>query len=304
MNRSPLRFVFLALALLIAAVVFPGSLARHAAAEVPIPPLSGRIIDQAKVLSATDAAAIEGTLAALQREKGAQIVVLILPSTRPEAIEQYSIRLAEAWRIGRAKVDDGIVLIVAVDDHDIRIEVGYGLEGAVPDAIASRIIQEQVLPHFRNDDYGAGIRAAVDSLSKVIRSEPLPAPEAIPKATAGDLSTSIQFVLLLLLFAGPVAGQFLKAMFGPFFGALVGGVIVFFLCSFAFQWWIAFFLAVLAFFFIMFVGSLGSVSPYGSRSYRGYGGGFGGGYGFGGGRSGGFQGGGGTFGGGGASGKW
>ena len=123
-------------------------------------------------------------LAALEAQKGAQLAVLIVATTHPEEIEQYSIRVVEQWRIGRAHVDDGVLLIVAKDDRRMRIEVGYGLEGALPDAIANRIITETIRPRFAQEDFYGGINAGVDQITRVVSGEALPA-ERTWRAAAG-----------------------------------------------------------------------------------------------------------------------
>src|ERR1700761_9128960 len=147
-----------------------------AAADVAVPPLSGRVVDQTGTLSADDAAALTQRLKDLETRKGAQVAVLIVPTTQPEAIEQFSIRVAEAWKVGRRKIDDGALLVVAKEDRKLRIEVGYGLEGALPDVTARRIIDEIIVPHFRTGDFAGGISAGVDRIIRIIDGEPLPKP--------------------------------------------------------------------------------------------------------------------------------
>ena len=130
-----------------------------ASADVAVPPLSGRVVDQTGTLSSGDIASLTQTLKDLETRKGSQIAVLIVPTTQPETIEQYSIRVAEAWKIGRKKIDDGALLVIAKDDHKLRIEVGYGLEGALNDVTAKRIIDEVITPKFRSGDFAGGISA-------------------------------------------------------------------------------------------------------------------------------------------------
>src|SRR3984885_4327619 len=146
-------------------------------ADVAVPPLTGRVVDQTGTLSAADIAGLTQTLKGLELRKGSHIAVLIVPTTEPETIEQYSIRVAEAWKIGRKKVDDGALLVIAKDDHKLRIEVGYGLEGALTDVTSRRIIDEIITPKFRNGDFAGGISAGVDRMIGVIDGEPLPAPQ-------------------------------------------------------------------------------------------------------------------------------
>src|SRR6201985_3092702 len=148
-----------------------------ASAQVAVPPLSGRVVDQTATLSSSDTSALTQRLKDLETRKGSQVAVLIVPTTAPETIEQYSIRVAEAWKIGRRKIDDGALLVVAKDDRKLRIEVGYGLEGALTDVGARRIIDEVITPKFRNGDFAGGISAGIDRIIRVIDGEPLPAPE-------------------------------------------------------------------------------------------------------------------------------
>src|SRR6202051_3640889 len=147
-----------------------------ALAAVAVPPLSGRVVDQTGTLSGGDIASLTQSLKDLETRKGSQVAVLIVPTTAPETIEQYSIRVAEAWKIGRRKIDDGALLVVAKDDHKLRIEVGYGLEGALTDVTARRLIDEVITPKFRNGDFAGGISAGVERIVAVIDGEPLPAP--------------------------------------------------------------------------------------------------------------------------------
>ena len=141
-----------------------------------MPPLSGRVVDQTGTLSSGDIASLTQTLKDFETRKGSQIAVLIVPTTAPETIEQYSIRVAEAWKIGRKKIDDGAMLVVAKNDRKLRIEVGYGLEGALTDVTVKRIIDEVITPKFRSGDFAGGISAGVDRIIGVIDGEPLPAP--------------------------------------------------------------------------------------------------------------------------------
>src|SRR3979411_3004321 len=129
-------------------------------ADVAVPPLTGRVVDQTGPLASGDIAALQQTLQNFEARKGSQVAVLIVPTTAPETIEQYSIRVAEAWKIGRRKVDDGALVVVAKDDRKLRIEVGYGLEGALNDATAKRIIDEVITPRFRSGDFSGGLSPA------------------------------------------------------------------------------------------------------------------------------------------------
>ena len=153
-------------------------IALAAAAEVPVPALKARVTDLAGVLTSAQRTALEERLAAFEAKKGSQIAVLIVPTTQPETIEQYGIRAVDAWKLGRKGVDDGALLLVAMKDRAVRIEVGYGLEGVLPDAIAKRIIDEEIVPRFRAGDYYGGIEAGVGRMIRVIEGEPLPPPRA------------------------------------------------------------------------------------------------------------------------------
>jgi uncharacterized protein len=281
----------------VAAVLCLGALL--ARADVAVPPLTGRVIDLTGTLSGGAVNRIENELANLEAKKGSQIAVLIVPSTQPEDIEQYGIRVAEQWKLGRKGVDDGAILLVAKNDRRVRIEVGYGLEGALSDAISNRIIDETITPHFKLGDYDAGVEEGVKQMISVADGEPLPEPDRKWEHKSG-VDHLLPFVLVLVV----VASGVLRAIFGRLFGSLAtgglaGGIV----------WLISHLLTLgvgagaIAFLFAMLLGSARGWST-GSGGWRGgFGGGLGGG-GFGGGGGGGFGGGGGGFGGGGASGSW
>ncbi len=163
----------------------------------PIPSLKKRVTDKTGTLRATELHALEQKLADFETQKGSQIVVVIIPTTEPEAIEQYSIRLAEAWEIGRQGVDDGVILLVAKDDRKLRIEVGYGLEGAIPDIYAKRIIENIILPRFRQGDFAGGINQGVDALMQLINGENLPTALTEKAETQGVPGWVIPLVLVL-----------------------------------------------------------------------------------------------------------
>ena len=162
----------------LAALLAFAALAGAARADVPVPPLKARVTDLTGTLNIQQTAELEARIAAFEARRGSQIAVLLLPTTRPEEIEQYSIRVAEAWKIGRKKVDDGLILVVAKDDRALRIEVGYGLEGAIPDSLARRVIDEKITPRFRAGDFYGGVRDGVDQLIKLAEGEKLPPPAA------------------------------------------------------------------------------------------------------------------------------
>ncbi|HEX5538551.1 MAG TPA: YgcG family protein [Methylophilaceae bacterium] len=255
---------------------------------VAIPPLQARVTDLTGTLTPDQQAALENKLAAFEAQKGSQIAVLIVPTTQPEAIEQYSIRVVDQWQLGRKGVDDGVLVLLAKDDRKARIEVGYGLEGVLPDVIAKRIIENVMIPQFRQGDYYAGLDAGIDSIMSVIQGEPLPAPQQ----RQANGHNSWEGMLPLLLFGGLIAGGILRAVFGSFLGgAATGGLIGAAVWLLGGGLLVAIVLAIVAFFLTM-SGGLGFL-PIG-----------GGGFGRGGGGFGGFSGGGGGFGGGGASGDW
>src|SRR6516225_3305997 len=152
-----------------------------ALADVAVPQLTGRVVDQTGTLSAADIASLTQKLEDLETRKGSQLAVLIVPTTQPETIDQFSIRVAEAWKVGRKKIDDGAILVVAKNDRKLRIEVGYGLEGSLTDATANRIINEIIVPKFRNGDFAGGISAGADRMIAVVDGEKLPAPVSQPQ---------------------------------------------------------------------------------------------------------------------------
>jgi uncharacterized protein len=273
--------------------------AASAWADVAVPPLKGRVTDLTGTLKTEQVASLEQLLQSFEARKGSQIAVLMVPTTAPETIEQYALRVAEQWKIGRKKVDDGAILVVAKDDRALRIEVGYGLEGALNDATANRIIREVIVPRFREGDFFGGISAGVDRMIRVIDGEPLPAPaKAAPPADEGVLQ-----ILPVLLILALVAGAILRRLLGRFVGSLAtGGVVGALAWLLAGALAIALLAAIVAFFFTLMSGVGGSGRRYYGGFPGGYGGGGWGGGGFGGG--GGFSGGGGSFGGGGASGRW
>lgn len=259
-------------------------------AMVEVPEFSARVIDLTQTLSAPEQAAFEAKLKSFEEAKGSQIAVLIVPTTKPEEIEQYAIRVVDEWKVGREGVDDGLLLLIAKEDRKVRIEVGYGLEGAVPDLYAKRIINETLTPKFKRGDFAGGIDGAVNQLMGLVDGEPLPAP-----SKKNFNSSQLEQMLPLLLFGGMISGLFLRGIFGTFMGSALNGsligAIVFFI-----GWTVlgASVLGVIAFIFTLISTGRGG-SSYGGFSTSGSGG-YGGG---------GFSGGmGGGFGGGGASGSW
>ena len=269
-------------------------------ADVAIPPVA-RVTDLTGTLSAEQQASLERTLADFEASKGSQIAVLMLPSTKPEEIEQYSIRVADAWKLGRKGVDDGLILIVARDDHRVRIEVGTGLEGAVTDLSSNRIIEEYLRPSFRAGDFYGGIDHAVDRLIGLVDGEPLPAPKRESQRPVRGLSSILPILLVLGLFGGTI----LRGIFGrPVGAAATGGIAGFLTFLLLGTMSFAVIVGVIAFLFTLLGGLGGGGWSTGRGGFGGFGGGFGGGGFGGGGFGGGFSGGGGGFSGGGASGSW
>ena len=262
-----------------------------AGAQIAVPPLSGRVTDQTATLSAEQKATLEQTLQAFEARKGSQLAVLIVPTTATEPIEQYALRVAEQWKLGRKQVDDGAVLVVAKSDRALRIEVGYGLEGALNDATSKRIISEIITPRFKQEDFYGGITAGVAQIIRVVDGEPLPEPNATPAGGMADIQQYIPVIFILAL----VVGGLLRAVLGRFPGALAtGGAVAVIAWFFAGAVSIALVAGVIALVFTLLSGGMGGHGV----------GGRGGGFGTGGSSRGGFGGGGGGFGGGGASGRW
>jgi uncharacterized protein len=276
--------------------------------QVAVPPLRAPVTDLTNTLSNEQIASLEQTLREFEARKGSQIAVLLVPTTQPESIEQYAIRVAEEWKLGRSGVDDGVLLLVAKDDRAVRIEVGYGLEGALPDVLANRITDQVIVPRFREGDFAGGIREAVTRIIAVIDGEPLPEPERT-RSRAPEGIGQIFPLLLMLVF---VVGGYARRTFGAFIGATaIGGIAGIIAWLFTSVFAIGAVAAVIAFLFTLLTGGGGGGGPWagwggGRRRRGGWSGGFGGG-GWSGGRGGfggGWGGGGGGFGGGGASGRW
>ncbi len=272
---------------LLAAVLFYALfVTQWALADVEIPPLKARVTDLTATLTVEQRAALESKLAAFEQKKGSQLAVLLVPSTQPETVEQYSIRVAEQWKLGRKGVDDGVLLLIAKNDRKLRIEVGHGLEGALPDAITKRIIDEYIFPPFKQGDFNGGVNAGVDRMIKVIDGEPLPPPEKWRAPSGKNFTARLDDymgwgVVLLVFFGG-----LLRWLFGAFLGALivgaVGGVIA---AALGAGVAISIVVAIVAFVLTLF--GVSAISSGGGGS-----------------SSGSWGGGGGTFGGGGASGNW
>jgi uncharacterized protein len=268
----------------------------------PVPPLRARVTDLTATLSAPEQQALDAKLADWEARTSNQLAVLLVPSTAPETIEEYAIRVADAWKIGQKGKDNGAIFVIAKNDKRMRIEVGYGLEGALPDVTARRIIGDTVAPLFSKGQFAAGINAGVDRIIGVVSGEE-PAPAEQPRRRASSGGFDFGTLAIILLFAVPLLGRLLRSILGnaggSFVGAgIVGGAIWLFVGSVLF----AVIGAVIAFILISF-SAFGRGGP--GMWLPGGGGGFGGGgFGGGGGGGGGFSGGGGGFGGGGASGGW
>jgi len=295
-SRRPLGigvFVLLAAVCFPMAPMAPMAPAASAADKVEVPSLERPVTDLTGTLDAGRIAVLEQTLKAFETRKGSQIAVLLVPTTQPETIEQFSIRVVERWKLGREDVDDGALLLVARNDRTVRIEVGYGLEGALPDVIAHRIVDQVIVPRFRTGDFAGGIAAGVERMIAVIDGEPLPLAR---ESSRGDVP--VNSLLPILMMVVLIGGTILRQLLGKFRGATTIGVL-----AGGIAWimtavlGISIFAGLLAFLFTWMGGGGGRWS-----SGRGVGGGFGGGGWSGGG--GGWSGGGGGFGGGGASGRW
>ena len=287
-------------------------LASLAAAQgvLPVPELTARVIDQTGTLDPIQRKGLDDKLAAFEREKGTQIVMLLVPTTQPEDIASYANRIGNAWKIGRKEVGDGILVIVAKDDRKVRIEVAKTLEGAVPDLAAKQVIDEAITPRFRQGDFAGGLNAAADQLIARVKGEALPAPRQEQTRQGGGNAGFDWFDLaILLFFAVPIGGAVLRGIFGRKLGSLVtgGGVgaIAMLVTSSLVVAGIA---GIVALLFSLLSGAgsaLGGRRGHGPVIFPGGWGGGGGGGGWGGGGGGGFgSGGGGDFGGGGASGDW
>ncbi|WP_133606804.1 TPM domain-containing protein [Aquabacterium commune] len=267
----------------------------------PVPALTGHVIDQAQGLSADQAQALEAKLGQFEAQRGTQLVVLLVPTTQPEDIAAYAQRVGDTWKIGRKQVGDGLLIVVALQDRRVRIEVAKALEGAIPDLAASRVIEQAITPAFRRGDVAGGLNAGVDRLMALVTGEKLPAPEATAARGQGfDLNQLIVFGLIGI----PIVSGVLGAVFGRklgavFTGAIGGGIVWLLTASLLLGAFGGAMAAVLA--LAMGKGGRGGHGGFGPPGGFGSGSGGGGWSGGGGGWS---SGGGGDFGGGGASGRW
>ena len=310
MRRGAAGIFVLALALASLAALWPhpsaaqgGGWETGASGLLPIPPLTARVTDVTHTLSPAEQQALEAKLADWEARTTNQLAVLMVPTTQPEPIEAYSLRVAEAWKIGRKGNDNGVLFLIAKNDRKMRIEVGYGLEGTLTDVTSRRIIAENVAPLFREGKFAAGIDAGVDRIISVVaEGKPLPArqEQTRSKAAGGGFDLGTLFIILFVIV--PVVGAVLRAIFGKLPGSMLGAGIIG-----AAAWFvvgslvIAILAAIVAFVVMIFFAAGGGFPGRGGPMSSG---GWGGGGGFSGGGGGGFSGGGGSFGGGGASGGW
>jgi len=281
---------------------------RSDSGNAAVPALSGHVLDQTRTLSVDETAQLEAVLRDFETRTGAQLVVLVLQSTRPESIEQYALRVAQAWRLGRKKIDDGAILLIGKADRELRIEVGYGLEGALNDATSRRIIADVITPHLQRGEFFAGIRDGTDAMIGVLerssgQSGELPKPLAQPQSRSplGEIQAFFPLIIMISLLLGGFFRLLLGRMPGALLTAVLAGVMAWF---FAGLWVVCLIAGLVAFVFTLTGGgALGLLSRHrsgrwgnpGDQSGFGIGGNAGGG---------GFGGGGGGFGGGGASGRW
>jgi uncharacterized protein len=252
-------------------------------AQLAVPLLVGHVTDQTGTLTAAQTSALEQSLSAFEAQHGTQLAVLMVSTTQPEEIEPYALRVAEQWKLGRKKIDDGVILVVAKDDRTLRIEVGYGLEGALSDIVSKRIISETITPRFKQGDFYGGLQSGVEQIMGVVQGETLPAPQG---HAIGNDSSFRQFLPILLIVALGM-GVLLRSLFGKVGGSLVTGVAVTGLA-----WWLLGSLVLslfagIAAIFMTLVGAATVLHGVGAMSGGG-----------------GLRGGGGGFGGGGASGRW
>ena len=269
---------------------------------LPIPPLRERVTDLTSTLAPADAQALTAKLAAWEQQTGNQLAVLIVPTTKPEPIEAYSIRVADVWKIGRKGQDNGALLVVAKDDKKLRIEVGYGFEGVLTDATSRRIIAETIAPFLRQNQFAQGINAGVDQIIAVVnKGEPMAAKPAAKTPSRSGGGFPIEMLLIVVFVVVPVLGGVLRRIFGKAIGSTVGaGIVGAGAWIVAGSLLVAVIAAVVAFLVMLFAGAGSGLTRRGGGVWIPTGGGGWGG----GGGGGGFSGGGGGFGGGGASGGW
>jgi uncharacterized protein len=268
-SASAVRSV-LGLILLVLGMVTP---ALAQTRQQPVPRITSRVIDQTGTLTAEQQATLEDKLAAFEARKGSQIAVLVVATTEPEDIFTYSDRVAHAWKLGRPKIDDGALLVVAKNDRELRIEVGRALEGALTDLTAHRIISDTIVPLFRQGDFYGGINAGLDQVIRIVDGEPLPPPDLLWQGTSEkNISRLVPFLIVAVLFGSAV----LRSMLGRGAGAMTAGVASGALVYFAGQSvFVAVVAGILAFLFALISGFSGGGMWSSYPRVGGWGGGFG-----------------------------
>ena len=182
----------------------------------PVPKLAARVTDQAGMLDAAQRQRLEAVLADYEAKTGSQIAVLLVKSTEPEAIEQYSIRVTDAWQLGRKGVDDGVLLLVARDNPSslrrLRIEAGRGVQGVLTDAQSKRILQDVIAPHFRQEHYYEGLVAGVGAIATLLNQEafPAPPPQQQQRQAASDGGFPLWAIFLII-----IGASMLRSVFRP-----------------------------------------------------------------------------------------
>ena len=293
--------------ILLAAGMLFGVGVLHAQDVLAVPALTARVMDSTGTLDAVRRQALEDKLAAFEKARGAQVVVLMVPTTAPEDIAAYAQRVGDAWKIGRKDISDGLLLVVAKDDRKVRIETTKTLEGAIPDLAARQVIDRAITPRFRQGDFAGGLDVGTDQIMALISGENLPAPEQGRSTPSGAKGFNWTDMAVFLFFAVPIGGRVLAGVLGRKLGSVATGGAVGALAWVFTSSLVIGGIAALAGMLFALVASLGALGRGKGSSGWGGGGGFGGGSGgsWGGGGGGGFSsGGGGNFGGGGASGSW
>lgn len=234
------------------------ALAAFAQTAAPIPPLTSPVVDITGTLNAGEIAQLEQQARALQQRKGSQLQILIVPTTRPDTIEQYAQRVFDEWKLGRSNVDDGVLLLVAKDDREVRIQPGYGLEGAIPDITAGRIVQEYLVPKFRAGDFAGGIGDASAQLVRLIDGEALPAPMA-PQAQGEGSGwfDGLFFALIVSVFGRSVLGRLPTPLRMLLVGGAAGGAV----WLFSGPWWAVLLAAAVG----AFIGAIAASASYARR---------------------------------------
>ena len=284
----------------ILAVALPAFGATAPGDATPVPKLTAHAMDLTGTLTVAERESLDEKLRAFESAKGSQVVVLLVPSIGAETIEEFAGRVTDEWKLGRKGVDDGVLFVIAKQEHKLRIHTGRGVQGTLTDALSKRIVSDLVAPHFRNGDFAGGLDAGAGAIMKAIEGEELALPAARSQHSV-DSTPSHSNLLIFFLFLVPVVGMVMRGIAGRFFGATltsgVAGIAAWFILG---SLGIGAVAAVIAFLFTLFSGSgIGSGLARGGYVPGGWGGG-----GFSGGGGGGFSGGGGGFDGGGASGSW